>query len=406
MGETVRRSDARVAALTAQGRGFTRAAAARAARAHRRARRRRRAALSEAQRERARRAFRHAVRSSDRSAAAGFPERARSGAGHGAASSLRAIRAARSARRGTSPKGCAFSRLRSARSPWDAGRPKAPSVAARSSCSRRRASSGSRRAPTCWARACASRALRTTTTCASYNRPYSLPGSKLHCYLPRRHAVGSHRLQLLHLARRRRRAELRAGAGAGRAQLQRRRTGHAVLIALDGENAWEYYPFNGYYFLRALYAALADHPLLELTTLSDCVHARPRSRAAEKVVTGSWVHGTLATWMGDPAKNAAWDLLCDAKLAFDRVMREGTLDTSRSAGRRAAARAVRKLGLVLVVRRLQPGRSGEPVRPAVSPPARQPLSPARRAACRRSWTSRSPSAAARPKSGGVMEARD
>jgi len=44
-----------------------------------------------------------------------------------------------------------------------------------------------------------------------------------------------------------------------------------VLIALDGENAWEHYPFNGFYFLRALYEQLASHPLLELTTLSDCI---------------------------------------------------------------------------------------------------------------------------------------
>src|SRR5262249_11570143 len=46
---------------------------------------------------------------------------------------------------------------------------------------------------------------------------------------------------------------------------------HAVVIALDGENAWEHYPFNGYYFLRALYAGLASHPSLELTTLSECL---------------------------------------------------------------------------------------------------------------------------------------
>jgi alpha-amylase/alpha-mannosidase (GH57 family) len=32
------------------------------------------------------------------------------------------------------------------------------------------------------------------------------------------------------------------------------------------------------------------------------------------------VHGTLATWMGDPAKNRAWDLLCEAKEAFDKAM--------------------------------------------------------------------------------------
>jgi len=28
--------------------------------------------------------------------------------------------------------------------------------------------------------------------------------------------------------------------------------------------------------------------------------------------------------MGDPAKNRAWDLLCDAKVEFDRVMSSGT----------------------------------------------------------------------------------
>ena len=63
--------------------------------------------------------------------------------------------------------------------------------------------------------------------------------------------------------------------------------GHAILIALDGENAWEYYPFNGYYFLRALYAALADHPLLELITLSDCVQRGLEALPLQKVVRSS-----------------------------------------------------------------------------------------------------------------------
>jgi len=113
---------------------------------------------------------------------------------------------------------------------------------------------------------------------------------------------------------------------------------HAVLIALDGENAWEHYPFNGYYFLRALYSLLATHPQLELTTLSDCVARGLEPRPLQAVVAGSWVHGTLATWMGDPAKNRAWDLLCEAKLAFDRVMAAGTLDAAqRTAAERQLA---------------------------------------------------------------------
>ena len=106
---------------------------------------------------------------------------------------------------------------------------------------------------------------------------------------------------------------------------------HAVLIALDGENAWEHYPFNGYYFLRALYSLIAAHPLLELTTLSECVARRLEPLPLKNMVAGSWVHGTLATWMGDPAKNRAWDLLCEAKLAFDGAMASHTLDRAQRA---------------------------------------------------------------------------
>lgn len=115
-------------------------------------------------------------------------------------------------------------------------------------------------------------------------------------------------------------------------QFARRYTGnpdHAVLIALDGENAWEHYPFNGYYFLRALYAALSESPMLELTTLSECVSRGIRAQPLTHAVAGSWVHGTLATWMGDPAKNAAWDVLCEAKQAFDRVIAAKTLDAAQ-----------------------------------------------------------------------------
>jgi alpha-amylase/alpha-mannosidase (GH57 family) len=121
------------------------------------------------------------------------------------------------------------------------------------------------------------------------------------------------------------------GRLAGLAQRYAGSRSRAVLIALDGENAWEHYPFNGYYFLRALYAGLATHPLLELTTLSDCLARGIESVPLSRVVAGSWVHGTLATWVGEPAKNSAWDLLCDAKQAFDRVMRLNSLTPQQRA---------------------------------------------------------------------------
>jgi alpha-amylase/alpha-mannosidase (GH57 family) len=97
--------------------------------------------------------------------------------------------------------------------------------------------------------------------------------------------------------------------------------GHAdriVSIVLDGENAWEYYPENGYYFLGALYRRLAEHPRIELTTFSDYLetHAAKRLRT---LAAGSWVYGTFSTWIGDPGKNRGWDMLGEAKRAFDRV---------------------------------------------------------------------------------------
>jgi alpha-amylase/alpha-mannosidase (GH57 family) len=112
---------------------------------------------------------------------------------------------------------------------------------------------------------------------------------------------------------------------------------HAVLIALDGENAWEHYPFNGYYFLRALYAKLAAHPRLELTTLSECLARGIQPAPLPRVCAGSWVHATLATWIGDPAKNKAWDLLCDAKEAYDRVMQANPEGALRAAAGRQLA---------------------------------------------------------------------
>ena len=105
--------------------------------------------------------------------------------------------------------------------------------------------------------------------------------------------------------------------------------GRVLLVALDGENAWEYYPFNGWYFLRAMYTALATHPDLRLVTLSEIVDEHRAAGIAPaplpQVRAGSWVYGTLSTWMGDPDKNAGWDLLCEAKRAFDAEVASGRL---------------------------------------------------------------------------------
>ena len=104
-----------------------------------------------------------------------------------------------------------------------------------------------------------------------------------------------------------------------------------VGIALDGENAWEHYPYNGWYFFDDLYGVLADHPTLRTTTYGDLIAAGLPSRPLPRLVAGSWVYGTLSTWIGDAAKNRAWDLLCAAKRSLDLVFASGRLDAEQKA---------------------------------------------------------------------------
>ena len=103
--------------------------------------------------------------------------------------------------------------------------------------------------------------------------------------------------------------------------------GSVVSVILDGENAWEFYPDNGYYFLRALYKEIAENPRLELSTFSDCLE-EGEAAIIPKLVAGSWVYGTFSTWIGDKDKNRAWDMLGEAKRCFDKVMASGRLDES------------------------------------------------------------------------------
>ena len=100
---------------------------------------------------------------------------------------------------------------------------------------------------------------------------------------------------------------------------------YLVPIILDGENAWEYYPNNGYYLLSTLYTRLSSHPRLQLTTFSDYLREGGQISTMPRLVAGSWVYGTFSTWIGDKDKNRAWEILGDAKQAFDRAVSKGYL---------------------------------------------------------------------------------
>ncbi len=98
-----------------------------------------------------------------------------------------------------------------------------------------------------------------------------------------------------------------------------------VSIILDGENAWEHYPKNGFYFLSALYEKLAEEKSINLTTYSEYLDQPHRPSKLSQMIAGSWVYGSFTTWIGMKDKNTAWDMLVDAKKAYDEVMAQDKL---------------------------------------------------------------------------------
>jgi alpha-amylase/alpha-mannosidase (GH57 family) len=88
-----------------------------------------------------------------------------------------------------------------------------------------------------------------------------------------------------------------------------------VTIALDGENCWEHYHLDGKPFLETLYQTFTEDDRLKLVTVSEFLEEFPPTATlpAARLHTGSWVDGSLTTWIGDPAKNRAWDLLTAAR---------------------------------------------------------------------------------------------
>ena len=106
-----------------------------------------------------------------------------------------------------------------------------------------------------------------------------------------------------------------------------------VSVILDGENAWEYYPYNGFYFLDQLYTQLEDHPAIRTNTYKNYLQscAKQSVTVLPSIVPGSWVYGNFSTWIGSPDKNRAWDLLCEAKQSYDRIIGEGGLSLAEQA---------------------------------------------------------------------------
>lgn len=102
-----------------------------------------------------------------------------------------------------------------------------------------------------------------------------------------------------------------------------------VLIALDGENAWEHYENDGKEFFHALYRRLADDPLLKTVTISGYLAEHPPTAVLSDLWTGSWISDNLETWIGEAEENLAWRLLAAAREVLETYVGQHGDDPER-----------------------------------------------------------------------------
>ncbi|MCX6934765.1 MAG: glycoside hydrolase family 57 protein [Verrucomicrobia bacterium] len=97
-----------------------------------------------------------------------------------------------------------------------------------------------------------------------------------------------------------------------------------VLLALDGENAWEAFPDNGEAFLEAFYAGLEKAPGLRAQTLGEYLD-RVEGKPTGRLHSGSWISANFDIWIGDPEENLGWNWIKRTRDFLKQAEAKGTL---------------------------------------------------------------------------------
>jgi alpha-amylase/alpha-mannosidase (GH57 family) len=105
-----------------------------------------------------------------------------------------------------------------------------------------------------------------------------------------------------------------------------------VSLILDGENAWEYYPGNGREFLRRFYERISSDDQIRALTMSEAVEAVTDPPCLEGIFPASWISANFDVWIGHAEDVRAWDLLRDARAAFERAKNRGGLRSPTTPG--------------------------------------------------------------------------
>jgi len=82
-----------------------------------------------------------------------------------------------------------------------------------------------------------------------------------------------------------------------------------VTIAMDGENAWEFFADNGRTFFETLYGHLDDDDELEAVTISGHLGLTTKRKILDTVFPASWINHNFRIWIGEDQDNVSWDYL-------------------------------------------------------------------------------------------------
>ena len=93
-----------------------------------------------------------------------------------------------------------------------------------------------------------------------------------------------------------------------------------VPIAMDGENAWEYYTNDGHDFLNELYSRLSESKFIKTTTVKEYTLRFPPKNNIKRLAAGSWIYGEFGKWIGNPYKNKGWEYLALARKELQKLL--------------------------------------------------------------------------------------
>lgn len=92
-----------------------------------------------------------------------------------------------------------------------------------------------------------------------------------------------------------------------------------VTIAMDGENAWEYFSNDGHDFLELLYKRLSEADFLKCVTVSEYLKDHRPKNKIKRLAAGSWIYANFGKWIGSPHKNKGWEYLSLARKELEEV---------------------------------------------------------------------------------------